>query len=303
MTMNTSGQISLGGAAEGQSINLEVGNSATTQISLGGEQARLLAQTPTGAIVMPTNFYGKKNQYIVDITTNQTNANLRTLAVNAGWNQSTLLTFTIETGVIFSSNSTGTPALTINGSFPGGVQLINKGTIAAMGGNGGQGGGFFDCNCGIGRNPGVAGGGGGTGIVVSSPITIDNALGTIAGGGGGGGGGGAGSPFGSRYGGGGGGGGQASAAANSSGGGGGSNLSGGAPGQPGGAGTYASAGGGGSKGGGEAGNGGTGGAWGSGGAGGGGGFSPGGASAGGQAVIGNSNITWTATGNRFGGIS
>lgn len=301
--MNTSGQISLGGAAEGQSINIEVGNSATTEISLGGAQARLLAQTPTGPIVMPTNFYGKKNQYIVDITTNQVNANLRTLAVNAGWNQSTLLTMTIETGVIFSSNSTGTPALTVNGSFPGGVQLINKGTIVAMGGNGGNGGGFFDCNCGIGRYSGAPGGGGGTGIVVSVPISIDNADGTIAGGGGGGGGGGAGAASGPRYGGGGGGGGRSSAAANSGGGGGGANLSTGAPGGTGGPGTYSSPGNGGGAGGGNAGAGGVGGAWGSSGAVGGSGFQPGGGGAGGQAVVGNGNINWIATGNRFGGIS
>ena len=36
--------------------------------------------------------YGKSNQFAFSITSNQTNADLRTLAINAGWNQSSLST-------------------------------------------------------------------------------------------------------------------------------------------------------------------------------------------------------------------
>jgi hypothetical protein len=59
MTLNTSGPISLGGSTAGQSINLELGQSATAQVSLNDTNVRTLAGVPTGAIVMPTDFYGK----------------------------------------------------------------------------------------------------------------------------------------------------------------------------------------------------------------------------------------------------
>jgi len=60
MTLNSSGPISLGGSVTGQSINLEIGASSNAQVSLNDTNVRLLAQVPTGAIQMPTNFWGKK---------------------------------------------------------------------------------------------------------------------------------------------------------------------------------------------------------------------------------------------------
>lgn len=59
MTLNASGPISLGGSTTGQSINLELGQSATAQVSLNDSNVRTLAGVASGAIVMPTNFYGK----------------------------------------------------------------------------------------------------------------------------------------------------------------------------------------------------------------------------------------------------
>jgi hypothetical protein len=59
MPLNLSGPISLGGSTTGQSINLELGQSATAQVSLNNTNVRTLAAVPSGAIVMPTNFYGK----------------------------------------------------------------------------------------------------------------------------------------------------------------------------------------------------------------------------------------------------
>lgn len=61
MTMNSSGPISLGGATTGQSINLEIGSPATSNVSLNDTIVRTLAGKPTVAteIVMPTDFYGK----------------------------------------------------------------------------------------------------------------------------------------------------------------------------------------------------------------------------------------------------
>lgn len=59
MTLNSSGPISLGGSTAGQSINLELGKSATAQVSLNDTDVRTLAGVPSGTIIMPTNFYGK----------------------------------------------------------------------------------------------------------------------------------------------------------------------------------------------------------------------------------------------------
>ena len=61
MTLNSSGPISLGGTTAGQSVQLELGGTGTTQISLNCATVRTLAGVASGAITMPTNFYGKSN--------------------------------------------------------------------------------------------------------------------------------------------------------------------------------------------------------------------------------------------------
>lgn len=61
MALNGSGPISLGGSTSGQSIALELGLSATGQISLNQSSVRTLAGVASGAIVMPTDFWGKSN--------------------------------------------------------------------------------------------------------------------------------------------------------------------------------------------------------------------------------------------------
>lgn len=311
MTMVSTGPISLGGNATSgglnQSVNVELGLSPTATISMNDAAVRtLFGVGGSGTSISMSQGYGKANQFAFTISSNQTNANLRTLAVNAGWNQSTKVVATIASGVIISSNGTGTPALTVNGSFPGGVDLVNSGVIVGMGGNGGLGASsYFSPYNG---QPGLAGG---LALSVSTAVTITNNN-TIAGGGGGGGGGG---NFDSKAfqtaGGGGGGGGRSSAAANSAGGAGG-------PGGPypsgsaGGAGTYSAAGGGGAGGiysGAIAGTGGSGGGWGAAGATGGNAvgtstfYTPGVGGAGGGAVSGNSNVTWVAFGTRLGAIT
>jgi len=202
------------GAISFNDINVELGVSGTTQASLNQASYRTLAGVPSGAISL-SDFYGKANQFAFTISSNQTNANLRTLALNAGWNGTSKVVATINAGVYVSSNGTGTPALTVNGSFPGGVELINNGFIVGMGGAGGAGAVASDLSGG-----GSAGSAGGTALSVSVALSVNN-TGTIAGGGGGGGGGGARRV--SAYGiywiaGGGGGGGRSSNAANSAGG-------------------------------------------------------------------------------------
>lgn len=61
MTVNASGPVSLAGATTGQSIAVELGQSATAQISLNDSNVRTLAGVASGAITMPTNFWGKSN--------------------------------------------------------------------------------------------------------------------------------------------------------------------------------------------------------------------------------------------------
>ena len=61
MALNASGPISLGGTTSGQSIELELGGSGTSQISLNCSTVRTLAGVASGAIIMPTNFYGKSS--------------------------------------------------------------------------------------------------------------------------------------------------------------------------------------------------------------------------------------------------
>ena len=76
MALNGSGPISLGGSTTGQSVNLELGKSATAQISMNDAAVRSLIGVSSGAVVMPTNFWGKSSVTLsiptspINITTN-----------------------------------------------------------------------------------------------------------------------------------------------------------------------------------------------------------------------------------------
>lgn len=63
MALNSSGPISLAGSTAGQSIAVELGQSATGQISLNDAAVRALAGVASGAITMPTNFWGKSSEF------------------------------------------------------------------------------------------------------------------------------------------------------------------------------------------------------------------------------------------------
>jgi hypothetical protein len=51
----------MGGNVSTRSINLELGQAATAQVSLNDANVRSLAGVPSGAIILPTNFYGKSS--------------------------------------------------------------------------------------------------------------------------------------------------------------------------------------------------------------------------------------------------
>ena len=59
----------MGGTTAGQSIEVELGGGGTTMISLNDTNVRTLAGVPSGAIIMPTNFWGTSsaNAYIFTI--------------------------------------------------------------------------------------------------------------------------------------------------------------------------------------------------------------------------------------------
>ena len=164
-------------------INTELGLSSTATISLNDAAVRTLAGVGASpATISITDLSGKSNSFAFTISSNTTNANLRTLAVNAGWPGTAKVVATINGGIFVSSTSTGTPALTIDGAFPNGVDLINNGTIQGQGGGGGTGGEWDNI-------PSSSGGSsGGLALSVSVPLTLTNNN-RIAGGGGGGGGG------------------------------------------------------------------------------------------------------------------
>jgi len=251
----------------------------------------------TGALSM-SDFYGKQlasPTFSFTIPGNQDQANLRTLALNAGWNGSSPVQATSNNWIY--SSTTAAPALTIDGSWPGGVTFINNYYVAGMGGNGGAG-------------NGGAGLAGGLALAVSTYVTIYN-YSYIAGGGGGGGAGGWGGANTYQFAGGGGGGAGGTGLGTSIGGAGGAGvgytpLPNGAPGGN----NYANSGGAGGGGGassvgGSGGAGGSGGGWGAGGNSGASGtgtsFLAGGVGgAAGYCTSGNGYITWAVVGNRLG---
>ena len=268
----------------------------------------------TGAASARAYGAGGANSFEILISSDQTNLDLRTYALAAGWDGVSQPQIRIGSGVYVYSNSTSTPALTITGSFPNSVLLINSGYIIGMGGAGGAGSSRFL------SGSGSPGGAGGLALSVSTAAYINN-LGTIGGGGGGGGGGGAIAQNDNSIGwGGGGGGGGRSGLTDSSGGAGGSYFNQfSRTSQPGTSGTSSAGGTGGigaaapnaSYSGGYGGNGS--GSWGSAGSAGQLGSNPdpigytltavGAGGAAGGAVTGNSYVTWIATGTRLGSIS
>jgi hypothetical protein len=342
MTLNASGPISLAGTTAGQSIEIENGGNGTTQISLNDSAVRSLAGVPSGAITMPTNFYGKSNRVVQTITLSSSAANytFNPAKISGYVAGKTCATLTINSGVYVYSTSTGSAGLSVSGWTSGDVVKVNnRGVIAGQGGNGGNG------ACAAQGAPAPTGGGGGSGgtaLSVSYATTICNSGGTVAGGGGGGGGGGATITqiqsgycccqsvyIYARVGGSGGGGGRTglNGTSGGSGGPGGCNYY--QHGNPGGGGSSSGAGGGGGGTNCRSGNpfwvctfgaaGGGGGGWGSGGSNGGTGYQAatsaptlrnnssnsggGGGGGAGPATSGNGNITWSNTGNRYGPLN
>jgi hypothetical protein len=191
MPLNLTGPISLAGTTVGQSIQIELGGSGSTTISLNDTNVRTLAGVPSGAIVMPTNFYGKSNRAIINltITTNTQNYNIyanRGGTYVAGGSD---ITLTINSGIVVGSATTSTFALDTGTGWATGdtVAIVNNGFIAGCSGAGGVGGGNPGAIFPPGEN-GNPGSTGGVSLVLRFNTTITNGSGFIYSGGGGGGG-------------------------------------------------------------------------------------------------------------------
>lgn len=108
-------------------------------VSLNDTAVRALLGRSSGAIAM-SDAYGKPVPpalLSLSISSSVQSINLYTWAVNSGWDKSAKVEFTINSGVYVWSSSTGTPAITTGGSFPGGLSIVNNGYIMGKGGNGG----------------------------------------------------------------------------------------------------------------------------------------------------------------------
>jgi hypothetical protein len=165
-------------------VNVELGRSATAEISMNDAALRSLAGVASGAIGM-SSLQGKANAFLNTISSNQNNLNLRNYMLANGWNGASAATITVASGVTISATSTGSYAMTISGSFPGGLTLVNNGAIQGMGGAGGNGGSSAIVAGNLQDTAQTPGASGGPGLLVQSAVSINNA-GRIAGGGGGG---------------------------------------------------------------------------------------------------------------------
>lgn len=180
MTLPVSGPLSL------NAVNVELGLSGTTLISLNQASVRTLAGVPSGVISM-SNLYGKSNRVtaVYNITSNLLSQfSLNINAVSGYVAGVTDVIINVSAGVYVAAPGTSSVAIYItSGNVGDTVTINNSGYILGAGGAGG-----------IGRNssPGTGGNGSSAIVFQFSPValTVNNAVGAyICGGGGGGGGG------------------------------------------------------------------------------------------------------------------
>jgi hypothetical protein len=175
MTLNSSGPISLGGATAGQSVNLELGFSATATIAMNTTAVRTLAGFPTaGTQYSMSNFYGKSNRVSISytFTSSTANASLAMSAIGGYASGASDITITVNSAVYLYATTTGNYGLNLTGGTAGDtVTLVNNGYIIGRGADGSGNNGGPALNVGIGVNITInntngsayIGGGGGSG--------------------------------------------------------------------------------------------------------------------------------------------
>lgn len=172
MALPSSGDISF------NAINVELGLTATAQVSLNDLVVRTLFGVSSGAITM-SNGHGKSNRVSASYTytTNTTNASLNITTLSGYVAGKTDVVITVNSGVYIYATSTANAGLTLTGGSAGDtVKLVVNGFILGQGGDGGA--------------ALSVGNAGGPALSLGFNTTIDMTSGTgyIAGGGGGGGG-------------------------------------------------------------------------------------------------------------------
>lgn len=186
MTIRSSGSISF------NDITAEFGGFPSPSLSQyyrGGQFVTTNnTNVPTSGPISYEDFYNAENKFTFSIGSDVKEANLNTLAVNAGWNGISPIVAIIGTGVFLWSDNTQFGGLYIP-EFTVPVWVRNYGNIIGRGGDGGNCSGYdapgFFGNNRTGRDGGPAL------VNASNNVRLTNySMGYIAGGGGGGGGGG-----------------------------------------------------------------------------------------------------------------
>ena len=172
MTIKSSGSLAL------TEIQAEFGGSAPISLSEYYRNGAYVTSNntgvPTSGQVSFNQFYNTVRQFAFTISSNVQQADLRTLALAAGWDGVAPLKATVNSGVWLWSDNISVGGLTIT-NVPAGSILINYGNIIGRGGNGGY------------RSGPLAQNGGPAIYNSVSSISIQNMSGAfIAGGGGGG---------------------------------------------------------------------------------------------------------------------
>ena len=178
MTLPSSGPIKI----SEYNTELELSSSTVNQ-DLNSSLVRYLLQDTTDRAPISMSYgYGKSYVFSFNLPSGN-NLDLRSQALASGWNGTRPVAAYLPSGSIIGSTSASSPALSIRGSFPNGVTLINNGYIVGAGGSGGNS--IWAIQV-LGYSGSVNGGSGGTALSINTSVTIQN-NGTIGGGGGGGG--------------------------------------------------------------------------------------------------------------------
>ena len=134
MTLPVSGQIRLGA-----DVNVELGNSASTQISLGQASVRTLYGVASGSIRLAADGYGKANRVALSyvFSSNTTDSTITASSLPGYIAGKTDLTISVNSGVYVYSTNTANAGLTITGASSGDtIALVNNGYIMGKGGDG-----------------------------------------------------------------------------------------------------------------------------------------------------------------------